>query len=69
MLRVTIQIVDDRRQMADFGSSRTADPYSVILSVAKNLKQDLQKEILRHFVPQNDIGTTFVQNKKQQCFT
>ena len=37
--RVTIQIADDRRQMADDGSSETADPYSVILSEAKNLKK------------------------------
>ena len=54
MFRVTIQIADDRRQMADDGSSETADPYNetrpytqgdnsnVILSEAKNLNYALQ---------------------------
>ena len=44
MFRVTIQIADDRRQMADDGSSETADPYSVILrsKATKNLNYALQ---------------------------
>ena len=42
MLRMTIQRADYRYQMADIGSSETADPYNVILNEVKNLNYELR---------------------------